>query len=299
MALLLSRAPVALAQGVPELLTDTAQLDPNWHVGVSPSARTLHVSHARRADSIRAQLAAHPQPDSARAVLLSHLADELATTDMRGSGQPRRAAYEVARRVGKPDLLDELALDLADYHIALAQYDSARLLLAEAQRLFIRQHDLGGQMRCLGRYARIADQQGQLAEALGYCLRGMAMSSSGDQRRFHTSLKIHAASLYTRLGEYASADAYLHEALAVARKNQYPDRINLIMTELGELARRQAQWNKARHYYSLSIAVSRQIGVVDEATIRSVRFHLADVTDRLGQHAAALAQGRAALHEAT
>jgi signal transduction histidine kinase len=125
----------------------------------------------------------------------------------------------------------------------------------------------------------------------------MAMSSTGDQRRFHTSLKIHAASIYTRLGEYAAADAYLREALAVARRYEYPDRINLIMGELGELARRQGQWARACRYYRLSIAVSRQIAVTDQATVRAVRFHLADVTERLGQAPEALGEARAALRE--
>nr|WP_277881503.1 tetratricopeptide repeat protein [Hymenobacter cyanobacteriorum] len=219
-------------------------------------------------------------------------------TDVRAAGATRRAACALARRVGLPDLLDETLLDLADYHIALAEYDSARPLLREAQRIFTRQHDLGGQMRCLGRRARMADQQGRLAQALDYCLRAMAMSSTGDQRRFHTSLKIHAASLYTRLGEYATADTYLREALDIARRYEYPDRINLIMGELGELARRQGQWAKARHYYRLSIAVSRQIVVTDQATVRAVRFHLADVTERLGQGIEALSQAHAALREA-
>ena len=297
-ALLLLPGGPATAQEPPKLLTDSAQPDRVWHRGASPPARTSRLSQPRRVDSVRALLAAHPRPDSGRVKLFADLADEISVTDRRAAGPTRRAACALARRVGHPDFLDEVLLDLADHYIALAEYDSARRPLGEAQRIFTLQHDLGGQMRCLGRRARIADQQGRLAQALAYCLRAMAMSSTGDQRRFHTSLKIHAASLYTRLGEYATANAYLREALAVARRYEYPDRINLIMGELGELARHQGQWEKARHYYSLSIAVSRQIVVTDQATVRAVRFHLADVTERLGRGPEALAQGRAALHDA-
>ncbi|MCI1188385.1 tetratricopeptide repeat protein [Hymenobacter sp. DH14] len=289
----------AAGQALPETLEDSvAKLDRNWHRGTAPPVRPSALSQPARVDSVRNLLAAHPSPDSMRVLLLTHLADEMMVTDVRAAGATRRAACALARRVGLPDLLDETLLDLADYHIALAEYDSARPLLREAQRIFTRQHDLGGQMRCLGRRARMADQQGRLAQALDYCLRAMAMSSTGDQRRFHTSLKIHAASLYTRLGEYATADTYLREALDIARRYEYPDRINLIMGELGELARRQGQWAKARHYYRLSIAVSRQIVVTDQATVRAVRFHLADVTERLGQGIEALSQAHAALREA-
>ena len=299
LALLLGLSGRAAGQELPELPTDSAKPDRAWHRGAAPRVRTSALSQPERVDSVRALLAAHPQADTVRVLLLTKLADEVMVADVRAAGPARRAATALARRVGNPDFVDETLLDLADYHIALAEYDSARPLLREAQRIFNRQHDLGGQMRCLGRLGRIADQQGRLALALDYCLRAMAMSSTGDQRRFHTSLKIQAASLYTRLGEYPAADTYLHEALAVARRYEYPDRINLIMGELGELARRQGQWARARYYYNLSIAVSRQIVVTDQATVRAVRFHLADVTERLGRRSEALAQGRAALHDAT
>ena len=299
LAILLGPGKPAAGQALPELLEDSlAKRDRNWHRGLAPPVRPSALSQPQRLDSVRALLAAHPRPDTVRVLLLTSLADEIAVTNMRAAGPTRRAAVALARRAGSPDFLDETLLDLADYHIALAEYDSARPPLREAQRIFTRQQDLGGQMRSLGRWARIADQQGRLAEALSYCLRAMAMSSTGDQRRFHTSLKIHAASLYTRLGEYATANTYLHEALRIAQRHEYPDRINLIMGELGELARRQGQWARARHYYRLSIAVSRQIVVTDQATVRAVRFHLADVTERLGQGAEAVREGRAALRAA-
>ena len=91
----------------------------------------------------------------------------------------------------------------------------------------------------------------------------MAIGSTGNERRFHTSLKIQAASLYIRLGEFGPARQYLQEASAVARFHDYPDRINRIMTELGELNRAQERWAEARHFHGLSIAVSKLIAVPD------------------------------------
>ena len=253
----------------------------------------------RRIDSLQALLRAHPQADTLRVELLNDLGEEVMAIDVQAAGPIRRQAVGLARRVGYRDYLAETLLSLADYHIALAQYDSARTPLEVSRREFARLHDLGGQMRNLGRMARIADQQGRLAEALAHCLRGMALSATGDERRFHTSLKIQAASLYTRLGEFASAQQYLQEALAVARHHDYPDRINRIMAELGELNRAQGRWAEARRFYGLSIAVSQRIAVADQGTVRAMRFHLADVTERLGDHTAALPLARAALHEAT
>ena len=249
-------------------------------------------------DSLSRLLREHPRFDTIRIELLNDLGDELMEVDVRAAGPVRRQATRLARRLGYRDFLAEALLNQADYYIAQAQYDSARGPLETSRREFARLHDLGGQMRNLGRMARIADQQGRLAEALDYCLRGMALSSTGNERRFHTSLKIHAASLYTRLGEFASARQYLQESLAIARYHDYPDRINLIMAELGELNRAQGHWAEARRFYGLSIAVSHRIAVADQATVRTVRFHLADVTERLGDHAAALPLARTALHEA-
>lgn len=261
-------------------------------------SRAAAQTHPPAIDSLRGLLRTHPTPDTVRLELLNHLGGELMAADVRAAGPVRRQAVHLARRLGYRDFLAEALLDLADYHIALAQYDSARPPLAASRREFVRLHDLGGQMRNLGRRARMADQQGRLAEALDYCLRGMAIGSTGNERRFHTSLKTHAASLYTRLGEYAQARQYLREALAIARHHDYPDRINLIMAELGELSRAQGRWAEARRFYNLSISVSQQIAVADQGTVRIGHFHLADVTERLGDHAAALRLTRAALHEA-
>ena len=252
----------------------------------------------RHIDSLQALLRAHPQADSVRIELLNALGEEIMEVDKGAAGNTRREAVRLARQVRYRDFLAEALLNLADYHIALARYDSASAPLEESGREFTRQHDLGGQMRNLDRLARIADQQGRLAEALDYCLRGMAISSTGNERRFHTSLKIQAASLYIRLGEFGPARQYLKEALAIARHHDYPDRINRIMAELGELNRAQGRWAEARRFYGLSIAVSKLIAVADQGTVRTVRFRLADVTERLGDHAAALPLARAALQEA-
>ena len=74
----------------------------------------------------------------------------------------------------------------------------------------------------------------------------------------------------------------------MARYHDFPDRINLIMGELGDLNRRQGQWAEARRYYCLSIAVSRRIVITDQATVRTMRLNLADVTERLSDYTQAL-----------
>ena len=176
LALLLGLSGRAAGQELPELPTDSAKPDRAWHRGAAPRVRTSALSQPERVDSVRALLAAHPQADTVRVLLLTKLADEVMVADVRAAGPARRAATALARRVGNPDFVDETLLDLADYHIALAEYDSARPLLREAQRIFNRQHDLGGQMRCLGRLGRTWLHLNQPDSALAYAERARQTS---------------------------------------------------------------------------------------------------------------------------
>ncbi|WP_210514097.1 histidine kinase [Hymenobacter terricola] len=250
----------------------------------------------RRIDSLRALVAARPQIDSLHIVLLTKLGDAIVVQDARAAGPTRRLAVRLAQQVSHGDLLAETLLDLADYHIALAEYGPAQPWLSRSQAEFTRLHDLGGQMRCLERRGRMADQQGRYAGALSYFFRAMAISSTGDQRRFHTSLQIEVASIYSRLGEYLLARAHLLAALQVARHYDYPDRLNLIYGELGELSRRQRFWDEARGYYAQSRAVSQRLG--DAPDELRMDLNLAEMSEQLGDSAAAQAAGYGLLHRA-
>ncbi|GAB3574900.1 hypothetical protein GCM10027345_09460 [Hymenobacter daeguensis] len=262
-----------------------------------PAAKNrLMPSPFRRIDSVRALLQAHPRPDSMRVVLLTRLANEIAAQDARAAGPTRREALRLARRISRGDLLAETLLDVADYHISLAEYAAAKPWLRQANAEFTRLHDPGGQMRCLGRLGRIADQQGRYAVALAYFFQAMAISSTGDERRFHTSLQIEAGSIYTRLGEYLLARAHLLAAQQVARHYDYPDRLNLIYGELGELSRRQGHWPEARRYYAQSRAVSQQLG--DAPDVLRMDLNLAEMSEQLGECAAAQAAAYGILHKA-
>ncbi|WP_240410603.1 tetratricopeptide repeat protein [Hymenobacter oligotrophus] len=251
----------------------------------------------QRVDSVRALVQQHPQADAKRVVLLTHLASELTSYDVRAAGPVRREALRLASELrGADDLVAETLLDLADHHIALAEYPAARQRLQQSQETFAQLHDVGGVMRCLGRLARIADQQGHYADALSYCFRVMAMGKGGDERRFHTSSVIHVGSIYTRMGQYALAENYLLEALQVAREHNYPDRMNLALGELGELSRRQGRWATARRYYMQSIAVSRKAG--EPSVVLAMELNLAEVSERLSLYPDALALGYATLRQA-
>ncbi|GAB3308735.1 hypothetical protein GCM10027511_20880 [Hymenobacter humi] len=249
----------------------------------------------RRIDSMRALVRAHPQLDTARVILLTELARTVKLQNVQAARPVLEEAVRLARRVASRDLLAETLLDLADYHITLAEYPLAIKLLREARQEFARVHDLGGEVRCLGRLALVADQQGQYAASLSYCLQGLALPVTSGTRRFNTSLKIQAGGTFNKLGDYAHARDYLLDALQVARHQDYPDRINLALAGLGDVCRSQKQWAAARLYYTQSMALSQRLGSAPD--VLAMQLNLAEVSERQGKFAEALALGYPALRQ--
>jgi len=241
----------------------------------------------------RGRVRAHPQPDTVRLVLLTELGDAQQARDVRSARPVLRAAVALARQLNYHGFLAETLLDFADYHVALAQYDSAITYVQAARRNFKKVGDVGGEVRCLDRLGRMADQQGRYVASLDYTYRGLALANTGDTRRFNTSLKIQLGTLYAEVGDYPAARRYLGEALQAALHHDYPDRLNLALGELGEVCRQQRQWATARAYLLRSIAVSRRIHATPHALAMQLR--LARLAEDQQQYAAAAAQGRRVL----
>ena len=249
-------------------------------LNTSPEMAQAH----RRVDSLQALVLAHSQLDTVRALLLMSLADEMAATDVRAAAPVLRQAVRLTKQLKYRDFEAEALLMYADYHISLASYDLAIMWLRQSEAGFARLRNTGGVMRCQGRLARIAEQQGRYAVAVDHALRGMAMSSTGDERRFHTSLAIQMGGIYSRIGDYQLAKTYLDQAFRVSCYHDYPDRINLILGEMGELNRRQRQWPDARRYYAQSRAVSLELN--DHANVLLMDLNLAEMNEQLGDYTA-------------
>jgi len=250
----------------------------------------------RGIDSVRALVRAHPQQDTTRVKLLTNLSDIIEDYDVRAAGPVCREALRLARQLRYRDFVAETLIDLADYHIALAEYPAAVASIGQARAGFRQLRDVGGEMRCLNRLATIAAQQGRYAVALKHCYQAMALGSTGNERRFHTTLGIQTGGIYTRMGEYDKARTFLLAALRIGRLHDYPDRNNLALNALGELSQRQRQWYAARRYYQQSLAVSRQLG--DLPDLLTTQLNLAEVNDQQGRYAAALSLGYQVLRQA-
>lgn len=237
-----------------------------------------------------ARLRTHPQPDTTRVVWLTRWASALEAHDVRSARPVRLAALALARQLAYRDLVAETLLDLAYYHMLLAQYDSATVCLRESRQQFQDQHDLGGEVRCLGSLGQIADLRGQYVASLKLTFQALALATTSDTRRFNTSLKIQLGTTYAQVGAYADARNYLFDALRVARHQDYPDRENLALSALGEICRQQQQWGAARAYFTQSMAVSQRLGNTPAVLAAQLSLALVSEAEEDGTEAARLGQ---------
>ncbi|MBF9238984.1 tetratricopeptide repeat protein [Hymenobacter sp. BT683] len=279
----------------PARLAAAVSSQPTALAAVPPPQSSLWHSQQHRIDSIKALIENHSDFDSTRVVLLTNLAWEVKLQNVKAARPILEEALSLARRLRYKDLVAETLLDLADYHITLAEYGPAVRLLNESRDEFKKVHDQGGEVRCHGRLAQVADQQGQYAASLAHCFQGLALPTNTNTRRFQTNLKIQVGNTFTKLGDYAHARDYLFDALQVARRYDYPDRINLALGGLGDVAKSQKKWAEARHYYVQSMAVSQKLHNASE--VLTMQLNLAEVSERQGDFAQSFALASAALRQ--
>ncbi|MCC3159852.1 histidine kinase [Hymenobacter sp. 15J16-1T3B] len=265
---------------------------------VAPNPATLAASSVQRTsqhrlDSLQALIDARPQPDTITVMLLTKLAWERQQRDTRSGLPVLQQALRLARRLHCRDFEAETLLEVADCYILLGEYEAAKHWMTLAEAEFTRIHNIGGQIRCLGRLAKIAAQQGQYATALAYCFRVPPSFDAGDTRRFYTSLQIQIGNVYRQLGELDNAEQYLHHALQVSQHWDYPDRLNLIFGELGEIRRQQGRWMEARYYYTQSMAISQRLHLAAE--VLRMEINLAEMDEQLGHGAAAMTRAHVVL----
>ncbi|QKG54988.1 tetratricopeptide repeat protein [Hymenobacter sp. BRD67] len=231
-----------------------------------------------------------PQPTLTRVTLLDRLTEALEITDQAASYAAHLEAWRLAFQLPYPEVRAEMLLGLADYHAELAHYDSAATYLPLAEHQFRLDHNLGGVVRCLLRLGRMADYQGRYAASLGYNQQALALATTGNTNRFRATAYLQLATTYTQVGELAEARRYLLAARQEAEQEYYPDRLNLALGGLGELARQQGHPAEARHFFIRALAVSERIA--DVPTALNMQLALARLLADQGQLPAAATAGR-------
>ena len=256
--------------------------------------RRYPLAHARSVAYWLTRARAFPPNSLDYLVLLKRAAEAQEAHDLPAAYLLHLAVRRQAFRLPYAQARAEALLSLVDYHVLLAHYDSAAHYLPAAEQQFRLDRNLGGAVRCLLRIGRIADQQGHYAASVSATQQAWALSDgSGSIRLFHTSAAIQLATTYTEVGAYAEARRYLLDALRVAIRYDYPDRLNLALGMLGEVCRHQRQWADARAYYTRSLAVSHRID--DEPYALAVQLNLVRLREAQRELPAAAHEGRRVL----
>ena len=206
-------------------------------------------------DSLLVQLA-RPQPDTVRVLLLCKLSDQLWTQRTDSAAVYARKALALARRVGyrrgEGAALNRLGAALRESNLARALelfQQSLRMAQATHDRALEAQN-----LRSIGIiYVYLRDQR----QGLAYYFRALKI---GEQLRDERRVVIELSNIglaYDLFNQLDSAGLYQERAYALARRLRTPT--NYILYGLGNVARKQGQWARARQLYRASIAESRVV----------------------------------------
>ncbi|MFD2720057.1 ATP-binding protein [Hymenobacter monticola] len=247
-------------------------------------------------DSLNRLLARDTRPDTQRVGRLNTLAFALRVNAADTSLLLTRQALRLARQLRFERGLLEALFNLSYYQRAHSQYDSAiasaRLALPLAERTGNRYT----QTRVYYNLARIYLEQGNYAAALGPSLDGLALARALGSPRVLLFQLVTAARIELALGEYATARAYVAEARPLAPAAHDLLSTGYLHQVAGDLSRQQQQWRTARDQYRQ--ALTSYAVVFNKPGLIDMQLSMAEMTERLGDYAAARSAGRGLLRQA-
>ncbi|WP_226163248.1 ATP-binding protein [Hymenobacter terricola] len=261
-------------------------------LGCSTPAR----AQTRAADSLRAEVRAHPRPDTARVNRLNALALELRTNAPDESAGLFQAARQLAQQLGHTAGAAEAQLGLAFYFRHRSEYGPAERYSEQARRGFEQVGNRLGQTRSLYNLSCVYSEQGLYAKSLRANLRGLALAEAQHSEKWLAFLNTQLGITSTYLGEYANARQYLDQGLRWAKLSGDQTGIGHAYAGLGDLARMRGQWAVAQRNYEQDATIFRQLKY--EAGLLFEEINIGDMEERQGQYAQAFASARSGLRRA-
>ena len=248
------------------------------------------------ADRLRAEVQAHPRPDTARVNRLSTLALVLRNNAPEESAALFREALALARRLGYPAGMAEAQLGLGFYYRHRSEYGRAQAYSEQANHAFAQIGNHRGQTRSLYNLTCIFLDQGLLAKSLQTNLAGLALAEAGHDLRWQAFLNTQLGTTSTYLGEYARARQYLRQGLRWAVASGDQPSVGHAYAGIGDLNRAQGQWAEAQRNYEKDAANYQQLR--DEGGILYEDINIGDMLEHQGKVPQALAYGRRSLARA-
>ena len=247
-------------------------------------------------DSLDRLLARDVHPDTLRVSRLNTLAFALRVNEAETSLKLTRKALRLARQLHFERGLLEALFNLSYYQRAHSQYDSAIYYARQALPLADRTGNRYTQTRVYYNLARIYQEQGNYAAALGPSLDGLALARTMGNPRVLLFQLVLAARIELALGEYATARTYMAEAQPLAPVAHDLLSTGYLHQVAGELSRQQQQWRAARAHFAQALA--SYAVVFNKSGLIQMRLYIAEMTERLGDYPAARQAGWELLREA-
>ena len=249
------------------------------------------------ADRLRAEVRAHPQPDTARANRLNALALELRNNAPEESAALFRRALALSQRLGYPAGAAEAQLGLGFYHRHRSEYGLAQAYSERANRAFAQNGDRRGQTRSLYNLTCLFLDQGLFAKSLEANLDGLALADATHDRKWQSFLSTQLGTTSTSLGEYDRARQYLRQGLRWALASGDQPSVGHAYSGIGNLYRAQGQWAEAQRSYEQDEANYRLMR--DEGGMLYEDINIGDMLERQGRVPQALALGWRSLARAS
>ncbi|MDO7851982.1 ATP-binding protein [Hymenobacter convexus] len=246
-------------------------------------------------DSLTRLLARDQRPDTQRVSRLNTLAFALRMNEAEESRRLTRQALRLAQQLRFEHGLLEALFNLSYYQRAHSQYDSAVYYARLALPLAARTGNRYTQTRVYYNLARIYQEQGNYAAALGPSLDGLALARAMGNARVLLFQLVMAARIELALGEYASARAYMNEARPLAGPAHDLLSTAYLSQVAGDLSRQQGQWRAARAHYSQALA--SYAVVLNKPGLVEMQLRIGEMDERLGNYSAARRAGRAGLRQ--
>ncbi|QKG58424.1 hypothetical protein GKZ68_18380 [Hymenobacter sp. BRD128] len=236
------------------------------------------------------------KPDTALVNRLNKQAFVLRINHALQTRQLAKQALRLAQQLHYDRGLLNAHFSLGYYYRGASKYDSALYHTQQALRLAAKLHSDYDRTRGLYNLARIYSEQGDYSRALDVNLQGLALAQAIHNRRAELFQLIESGLVEIPLGEYATAQTHFDQALRLAQSIKDKIGIGGAYSGLGDLNRQQAHWSLAGHYYTAAAASYHD--VFNTQGMLPVELSIAEMTDRQGNHEAALAATRDLLRQA-
>jgi predicted ATPase/DNA-binding SARP family transcriptional activator len=170
----------------------------------------------------------------------------------------------------------------SSFHFRLGQYDPARKIAMEGQKIARSIGDQYAEASALGILGNIAYREGDYTQSLQYYEQSLQIWRALEDLRCTAILLNNIGNVIGTMDGIAAAQESLNEALDIFRKINDLRGVAACTTNLGRMAEWVGDYEKAKDLHEESLAASQEVG--SQLTIADSKFHLASVACALGAY---------------